>query len=176
MDNYQKVKAWRAKNPEKRAEQTRRYKEKHPETGRKSALKYRTANIEKVRESDKVAHYAYRQTAEYKLASAARSKKFKQKQRDERERIAGRPQPDRCEICKGNDFRIVWDHCHEYGHFRGWICDRCNRVLGIVKDNRQILLNMARYLKEHKYGVIDNEETKQSAELRFCDTRETLPG
>ncbi len=34
--------------------------------------------------------------------------------------------------------------------FRGWICWRCNIVLGKVKDNKQILLKLITYLEKHE--------------------------
>jgi hypothetical protein len=61
--------------------------------------------------------------------------------------LAGREKPEFCEICNENKFRIVFDHCHELGHFRGWICDRCNRVLGIVKDSVELLGKLSTYLE-----------------------------
>lgn len=61
---------------------------------------------------------------------------------------AGRQRPDRCDIC-GKQARIVFDHCHQHGHFRGWICDRCNTVLGHVEDQTQLLLKMIAYLQRN---------------------------
>lgn len=59
---------------------------------------------------------------------------------------AGRPKPGNCEICNSGD-PLVFDHCHTKGHFRGWICHRCNRVLGQYKDRVGILMNMVEYLR-----------------------------
>ena len=42
--------------------------------------------------------------------------------------------------------RIVFDHCHQSNSFRGWICDRCNKVLGLVKDSVELLNKMGTYL------------------------------
>ena len=39
MNKYEKVKEWRKNNPEKVAEQAKRYREKHPETGAKASKK-----------------------------------------------------------------------------------------------------------------------------------------
>lgn len=59
---------------------------------------------------------------------------------------AGRPIPDQCEICD-EQTKLVFDHCHKEGHFRGWICNRCNRTLGFVQDNIDILIKMKEYLE-----------------------------
>ena len=40
------------------------------------------------------------------------------------------------------------DHDHETGKFRGWLCGPCNRLLGLAKDNREILLLAGMYLEQ----------------------------
>jgi len=59
--------------------------------------------------------------------------------------LAGRPKPDVCDICHGSG-KIVFDHSHKFGHFRGWVCDRCNRTLGFAGDDPLLLMKMASYL------------------------------
>ena len=61
------------------------------------------------------------------------------------EKLAGRERSDQCEIC-GSMGRICYDHNHETGKFRGWICYRCNLTLGLVKDNTNLLELMIKYL------------------------------
>ena len=65
------------------------------------------------------------------------------------ESIAGRPKPANCELCGEFHLRIVFDHCHSSGEFRGWLCDRCNKVLGIVKDSPELLRVLANYLERN---------------------------
>lgn len=55
------------------------------------------------------------------------------------------PRPDRCQCC-GSDRKLVLDHCHVSGAFRGWICDRCNRGLGCLGDNVPGLCHAILYL------------------------------
>jgi len=62
------------------------------------------------------------------------------------EEIAGRPKPDRCEVC-GNAGRIAFDHCHQHGHFRGWLCSGCNCALGFVRDDISRLRKLIAYLQ-----------------------------
>jgi len=78
----------------------------------------------------------------------ARLKRFSQRLEQKRIDQAGRDKPHLCEICVTNEFKIVFDHCHNSGKFRGWICDRCNRVLGIVKDSPKLLKDLAIYLEK----------------------------
>lgn len=63
----------------------------------------------------------------------------------ELEELAGRPRPKNCEICGEKD-TICFDHCHAKGHFRGWICKRCNTVLGKVNDDTKLLQSLIDYL------------------------------
>ena len=45
----------------------------------------------------------------------------------------------------GADVFVV-DHCHDTGKVRGLLCYSCNRTLGLVGDNTQILHKMINYL------------------------------
>lgn len=68
-----------------------------------------------------------------------------------------------CDICKKPEFLLDYqtgktkalsvDHSHETGAVRALLCDSCNRALGLVKENFDTALNMARYIQEHK-GII----------------------
>mgnify|MGYP001574645887 CR=1 FL=1 len=66
-----------------------------------------------------------------------------------KEKIAGRKKPEQCEICGAMGI-ICFDHDHETGKFRGWICKRCNTVLGFIKDNKELLFAMIEYLKHSR--------------------------
>jgi hypothetical protein len=72
-----------------------------------------------------------------------------------RERLAGRKKPDNCEICgvvrkiRG----LCFDHDHQTGMFRGWICNNCNSALGLVHDDITVLEKMIRYIKKNKSAL-----------------------
>ena len=58
-----------------------------------------------------------------------------------------------CKIC-GKDFselkrRANIDHDHKTSKVRGLLCDKCNVLLGRVKDDQKYLHNAAAYLKEY---------------------------
>ena len=144
MTNYEKVKAWRAANPEKLLEKARRYREKHPETNRKAKAKYRQQNLFFIRETDKL-NKRYVRTVNPEQ-TAKNNAAYLERQRAKQIATAGRPKPETCEICNELNIRIVFDHCHAQGHFRGLICDRCNRVLGLVKDSPELLSKLGDYL------------------------------
>ena len=71
-----------------------------------------------------------------------------------RGRYAPRPKPEQCEICGafGKDFKkgLCYDHDHLTGEFRGWLCTRCNLVLGFVKDNPDTLKALSDYLIKNR--------------------------
>lgn len=78
--------------------------------------------------------------------------------RKKRWACAPRPKPDACECCarvpnKTRLSKIVLDHCHVTGIFRGWICNRCNLVLGAMKDDRVVASDIATYLQGHWVNV-----------------------
>lgn len=59
-----------------------------------------------------------------------------------------------CAICgeSENCYRnkvLSVDHCHKTGRIRGLLCSTCNRALGFLKDNKEILNNAIKYLEEN---------------------------
>ena len=66
---------------------------------------------------------------------------------------AGKPKPQVCEIC-GCSCDPHLDHDHKTGKFRGYICGSCNRALGMVKDNPEILRRAAAYLEKPQIGPV----------------------
>lgn len=64
-------------------------------------------------------------------------------------------QGGKCKICsveilpintgRGNKTANV-DHCHTTGRIRGLLCNSCNRALGLLKEDSEILRKAARYL------------------------------
>lgn len=55
-----------------------------------------------------------------------------------------------CAICKTTDWgkpSPSIDHCHTTGKVRGLLCNNCNRAIGLLKDNKEVLKNAIKYLK-----------------------------
>lgn len=75
----------------------------------------------------------------------------KLKLKEKREKNSDRPRPNECEGCNGLPGKqgIVWDHNHNTGKFRGWLCNRCNRVLGMCNDSINILNGLKNYLENY---------------------------
>lgn len=63
-----------------------------------------------------------------------------------------------CAIChkkpSGKRKKLNLDHDHETNKVRGLLCMNCNWILGLVKDNPDILRSAAAYLDEHS-GALD---------------------
>lgn len=53
----------------------------------------------------------------------------------------------RCVICKEVPKKLVGDHCHSSGSFRGLICSHCNSGLGFFKDDPERLQAAIEYLR-----------------------------
>lgn len=47
------------------------------------------------------------------------------------------------------------DHNHTTGEIRGLLCDRCNRAIGLAKDDINILSAAAEYLRKSPIGPIE---------------------
>ena len=62
-------------------------------------------------------------------------------------------QSGKCLICKEiekskNGYLYV-DHCHKTLKVRGLLCLKCNTILGMAKDNPEILLKCVQYLYDN---------------------------
>jgi hypothetical protein len=48
-----------------------------------------------------------------------------------------------------------------FGHC--WLCDRCNKVLGLVRDDIGLLRAMVSYLEEHADEQVDLQTPQKAA-------------
>lgn len=59
-----------------------------------------------------------------------------------------------CLICKEHEDNLpkglFVDHCHTTEKVRGLLCQHCNFLLGMAKDNKQTLLEAIKYLEKAK--------------------------
>jgi len=134
-----KAQEWRKRNPEKVREGRRRYVGNHPDKVKADNKKYYQRHSERIKE-----HYRKKRAE----IPPEKRKEFYLTQRETRlARIAGRMRQQRCELCGAME-KTVFDHDHLTGNFRGWICNRCNTVLGAVHDDVGLLNLMIKYLQE----------------------------
>ena len=148
--NYARVKAWRTKNKDKVNAQARRYTKKHPEKRQATRQRFR-----KIHAAELLPQEA-EQARQRRAADPEHARDIWQsaiaRRLAKREAECGRKRPERCELCGGvphggQRAEIVWDHDPVTGKFRGWLCHRCNRVLGAVKDSPELLCKMITYLE-----------------------------
>lgn len=70
----------------------------------------------------------------------------------EAKRRAGNPAPPAlgapCHMCGRTDRKLLFDHDHDTLRHRGWLCDNCNRSLGMLGDSVWHLERAIRYIKE----------------------------
>jgi hypothetical protein len=53
------------------------------------------------------------------------------------------------------------DHDHKTGRVRALICDRCNRVIGLIEENSEIALKILIYVEEICNVSYDTTEDEQ---------------
>ena len=67
-------------------------------------------------------------------------------------KLAGKPKRPPlgtpCYNCGRTDRKLVFDHDHQTLEHRGWICDNCNRSIGMLGDTIESLERAIKYLKE----------------------------
>lgn len=117
---------WRKENPEKQSAYNKQFSEKNPGLRNELTKAWRNNHPD---------YKKYRREYERDWLVTSQAKK------------AGRPKPSTCEVCGGEAKKICFDRCHQSGEFRGWICDHCNKVLGLARDNPETLEKLVAYLR-----------------------------
>lgn len=136
----------------RQAENTKRWRERHPEQARAIMAAYRDAHKDALK--------AYARTYKEKNSEAmkARRRLRDQENRDLilfNNRLAGgclnppkaSGRDESCAICGDAGGKICADHDHSTGLFRGWLCCRCNRAIGLLGDSIAGLRAAVRYLE-----------------------------
>ena len=63
----------------------------------------------------------------------------------------------KCEVCGVPELELTrklqMDHSHLTGEFRGWLCHNCNVALGMLKDSREVILNLLLYAQRHENQI-----------------------
>jgi hypothetical protein len=147
--------AYYAANKQQFRKYGKAWKEANPEKAKAFQRAYKEANRPKVR----LAGREYYARTKVTRAEAMRENWTKQNRKRPAlwlakcEALLGRQKPDACDACGGSDGGIVFDHCHDKGHPRGWLCDRCNIALGCLKDDRDRLRKLIAYLDRTAAGT-----------------------
>ena len=56
---------------------------------------------------------------------------------------------DCCAICGDKPNTLRMDHNHNTGEIRGMLCDSCNTGIGLLKDDPDIIIKAAEYVKNN---------------------------
>lgn len=126
-----------AENKERYKENGRAWVEAHRDKANANGKRWKDANREQVRAASRAAYAAAKEA--HRIRRIAKN-----------EEMLRRKRPEACEVCGGNDGGIVFDHCHQHGHARGWLCGHCNTALGLIRDSPDRLLKLAAYLRRTK--------------------------
>lgn len=71
-------------------------------------------------------------------------------------------QDNKCDICgsegfiigtNGHSEKLAVDHCHQSGYVRALLCHNCNRALGLMQDDPDLLRKAAQYIETHREGA-----------------------
>ena len=126
---------WRRENRTKRLESERRLiqnRNEHPENYAKT---WRQKNPEKAKELSRI-HSWKSANINITYDEYLHLKKI---------------QDNKCAICNSlpSTKELAVDHNHTTGSIRGLLCDRCNKCLGLFKDDSNLLHNAFSYLEKH---------------------------
>jgi hypothetical protein len=151
-----------AKDPGKTRAYQQAYREAHKETSRAYQKAYAAEGKRKAyqaayyaknktkRDADSMARYwANRDEIRAKEKAKRASPDFIDTRRRAQEVVAGSPRPELCDLCRqpGSKLGIMFDHCHQTGQFRGWLCHGCNAGLGSFRDDPDLLRKAIAYLE-----------------------------
>lgn len=62
-------------------------------------------------------------------------------------------QDGHCAICP-SDVSLVVDHDHASGRIRSILCNRCNKAIGLLEDNHELVAAAAEYLQRHSTTTV----------------------
>lgn len=140
---------WKKNNPERQRVATQRWKEANPERVREGnrvrLQKWREANPERYQEMNQKSDQKWKGENPEKILASGRKSYLKK-----RVALAGRECPAVCEVCGAPPGKraLHFDHDHETGKFRGWLCHGCNLALGFADDDSGRLRALADYLEK----------------------------
>jgi hypothetical protein len=158
-DRKEYHKKWREKNKEKTKEYSRRKYEKFKDVLKERLYKWREQNRNKLAIID---NRYYQKNRTRKLLvnskyytdnrdSIVNQRRFQKYgiTRDEFDNLL-KKQGGVCAICKKELKTPCIDHCHKTNTVRGILCHSCNRGIGLLQDDSNILFNAHKYLNENK--------------------------
>jgi len=173
--NEQKRK-YRKNNKEEVSERGRAYHKEHKETVNEKHRIYYKNNREKRLESSRVFRKKNRERIDYRKLLVRHN--ISKDQHDIYTALFG----GRCNICGGEEknnkktnghpMRLFLDHDHATGKVRGFLCNRCNLVLGNLNDSVSLFTAAAKYLEQSEtadHFVKDTEDIHRYLQKKVQD-------
>lgn len=132
--SFSRSKRWRLRNPGKQSLATKAWRDKNTQYNRDRQRKYQLKN------QYGMTQYNYE--------------------------IMLEQQGGKCAICETDKPTGKWkvfavDHCHKTGVVRGLLCNECNRGIGLLRDDPELLSKAAQYL----IAVKDKTAKERSGEI-----------
>ena len=138
------AKNWYKINRERLLEYNRKYREDNKEKTQDSKKKWYKENIDKSKNSVNI----YREKNKDIIRNRNLIKNFGISLIDYNNLLLN--QNNCCAICNINNSKLrrnlCVDHDHRTEEIRGLLCDTCNRGIGLLKDNVEVLKNAIEYL------------------------------
>jgi hypothetical protein len=173
----ERLRKWRAENPERAREQTRRYREKHPEVGKRNRKLYIERHPEK--EQERKRRLQQRRIAAGKLVVADRARKHGVNWQEAFLQL-WEAQGGRCYLCgdhlnRDEPHATVFDHhhaCCPSRHTcdicrRGLACGRCNKLVGLADEDPERLRRIADALAAANELVLQRLAARPLQETMF---------
>ena len=136
------------KFPEKVKDQSRRYREQHPDYAAANSRAWRAKNKEAYKQ--KLREYRLVRVAKDPLWDRRRNIHKLYKITLEQYEAMYRDQSGVCKICGALNIagrRLAVDHDHKTGRIRGLLCSRCNMAIGLFKDDLDLLRRAFEYVE-----------------------------
>jgi len=137
MNKKEYQKEWRRKNKKRVKELHKNWKQKNKEKCIQYQRDYRTRNIDKKRNSYYILKYGITLKEYVDLAVSQQGLCA----------ICNKPETV---ITKGTLRKLAVDHDHTNNKIRGLLCNNCNRAMGLLGDDIDMLNNMIKYIKKYR--------------------------
>lgn len=126
--NNRKTSAWGKENREKRNKAVREWRKRNPEENKKNFKKYYYENHDLIKMRQVVRLYKDLTIEDYKNMFIIQNNK--------------------CAICN-EEAKLHVDHNHNTGKVRELLCGNCNKAIGLLKEDINIIENVKKYLEKH---------------------------
>jgi len=161
---YEQRKIWGKANPDKVKENNSTYRKANLELLKRKKNTWYDANAEHVKakakariKADPEKYRNHQLTRKYGLTVEQFEKMLEQ-------------QNGSCAICKRHksnfNRNLDTDHCHKTGIVRGILCSTCNKMLGMFKDDPEVLRSGAEYLEAFHAKMSNPQEVSGQEEAK----------